>query len=343
MTKTKKTFFIGVIALAAIITIVALQSTSWGFRRFFRSGPVAEFSQTSLDLGEVPQGKPIEHVFVVENAGSKDLHIERVVSTNVIDFDKVIPPGKEGKIKLGINPEDRRGGVEVLAEVYSNDPERPKTVLQLRARIVAPVDVLPQDRVYFLDAIKGQKQEQELTIVNSQGRPLKIQQVTSSNPVFQTRLESLREGTRYKLVVGLDPNAPAGKHEGQIMVTTDSREYPSIPVEVRAVVWEVVSASPSLVNFSQIPFDIVDQKPMGQKIVVVKKHQGKDFQVLRATTDVPYITVEVVPQKPGESFLVNLDIVKDRAQRGDIQGTLRIETNDPTFPELKVPITGKIL
>jgi len=109
------------------------------------------------------------------------------------------------------------------------------------------------------------------------------------------------------------------------------------------VVWEVVSASPSLVNFSQIPFDTVDQKPTGQKIVVVKKHQGKDFQVLRATTDVPYITVEVVPQKPGESFLVNLDIVKDRAQRGDIQGTLRIETNDPTFPELKVPITGKIL
>src|SRR2546421_10922265 len=221
MTKTKKTFLIGLITLAAIITIVVLQSTSRGFRRLFHSGPVAKFSQTTLDLGEVPQGKLIEHVFLVENAGSKDLYIERVVSINIIDFDKVIPPGKEGKIRLGLNTKDRKGGVEALAQVYSNDPEQPKTVLQLRARVIAPVDVLPQDRGYFLDSVKGQKQEQELTIVNAQEKPLKIQQATRSNAVFQARLEPLEEGRRYKLMVGPDPNAAAGKYEGQVVVTTD--------------------------------------------------------------------------------------------------------------------------
>jgi uncharacterized protein DUF1573 len=342
MTKTRKTLFIGFITFAAIITIVVLQSTSRSFRRLFRSGPVAEFSQTFLDLGEVPQGKTIEHVFVVENAGSQDLHIERVVSANIIDFDKIIAPGKDGKIRLGIKTENRKGGVQALAQVYSNDPEQPTTVLQLRARVVAPVDVLPQDRVYFLDATKGQKEEQELTIVNAQDKPLKIRQVTSNNPVFQARLEPLQEGTRYKLVVGPDPNAAAGKYEGQVVVTTDSPEYPSLVIELRALIRDVVSASPSPVDFSQILLKDVNQKPFGQKIVVVKKYQGKDFQISRAMTDVPYIDVEVVPEKPGESFFVNLNIVQSRARKGDIQGTLTIETNDPAFPQLKVPITGKI-
>jgi len=167
--------------------------------------------------------------------------------------------------------------------------------------------------------------------------------VRSDNPRFRARTDTVIVGSRYRLTISLDPATPVGRDSARIELRTDSPQYPSLTIPARAFVDDVVSAFPRAVDFGQIAFNSIDEQVIGKKVILVQKHQGSGFKVLGATLDVPYMDVAVVAQPVGQSFLVNVTIVKRRAQPGDIHGTLRITTNDPAHPEFVLPVSGKML
>jgi hypothetical protein len=245
-------------------------------------------------------------------------------------------------IRLRVDTERRRGPVDEFVNVYAANPTRPVASLHMRGRVVRLLELAPQDRVYFFTTV-GDTATTELAVINHAARPVHVTGLASDNPIFTARSEVVQDGTRYRISVALDPRTRPGKHEGTITMTTDSPAFPAVPIVTLAVVDDVVNASPGAVSFNPIPFEAVGEPVIGEKQVVVRKHRGTDFKVLRATADVPFLTVEVAPRTPGESFFVNVKIDKARARRGDIRGTLVIETNDPAFPELRLPITGRIV
>ncbi|MFP5212254.1 MAG: hypothetical protein ACLGPL_02640 [Acidobacteriota bacterium] len=49
-------------------------------------------------------------------------------------FDRAIPPGGEGKIKLRLNPSSCRGETEKSTLVTTNDPKKSYFMLVLKAR-----------------------------------------------------------------------------------------------------------------------------------------------------------------------------------------------------------------
>jgi hypothetical protein len=53
--------------------------------------------------------------------------------------------------------------------------------------------------------------------------------------------------------------------------------------------------------------------------------------------------VHFEPRADGESYLVKVALVPKRAKKGKLTGTLTIETNDPAFPKLVLPIVGTIV
>ncbi len=126
-------------------------------------------------------------------------------------------------------------------------------------------------------------------------------------------------------------------------MSTDSREYPSLDLLAWARVKDVVSTSISELNFSRLDSKSLNMLAVSRRTVLVEKHQGTNFQVLRATTDVPFLGVEIETQEPGQSFLVHVTIVEERADKGVFEGTLVIETNDPEFARLELPIRGDIV
>jgi hypothetical protein len=88
---------------------------------------------------------------------------------------------------------------------------------------------------------------------------------------------------------------------------------------------------------------VAKSKVLREKTVVVQKHHGKGFQVIRATVDNPMLEVTVLPRTAGESFYVRVAIVPKRAKKGELKGTLTIETNEPGAAKLMLPITGTLL
>jgi len=53
----------------------------------------------------------------------------------VANFDKAIPPGQEGKITLKINTRNRKGKLRQYANIFSNDPQNPKTKISINGLI----------------------------------------------------------------------------------------------------------------------------------------------------------------------------------------------------------------
>ncbi len=103
--------------------------------------PKLVIAEQDHHFGVVKPGIPLKHEFVLKNTGKADLEVKSVApgcGCTTSAFDKVIAPGKEGKITLEIkNTENYKGEISKNATVTTNDPERQSFTLILRANFVA--------------------------------------------------------------------------------------------------------------------------------------------------------------------------------------------------------------
>lgn len=325
---------LGAIAVAAVGLIVLRGLSS-------RTPPVSE--RTTHEFGEVVQGQVVEHAFGVRNDGSQPLHISTVMpnAARVTVEDSVIPPGGTANVTARLATDRMRGPVAEVIRLEFSGQERPRW-LQLRGRVVLPIQLSPQDRAYFF-TVRGEPSRQEIVVINHRDRPLNLLSLSSDSPLFRVQADTLESGRRYRLTITLDPETPVGRHAGAITLQTDSPEYPMVTVLSRAFVKDIVSASLTRIEFSRLDFEGLSRRAVAQRTVLVEKYRGTDFAVLRATADVPFLAVEIETRKPGQSFLVHVRIVQEQAPRAPFTGTLRIQTNDPDFAELTLPISGEIL
>jgi hypothetical protein len=295
------------------------------------------------EIETVVMGRPFEHTFVVPNKTRDTLVVKQVIaSAGVITHaDSVLPPHSEGRFIVRFDKTPYLGVISEAIRVEFAGNEPPQRVRILK-RVVAPVEVAPQSEFYFFTA-RGEPAERELTIINHLDQPLRIVKVSSSDPAFRPALSTLESGRRYQVRVSLDTTTGVGKHEGTIRLTTDVPAYATLDVQGHAVVKDVVNASIDELDYSRVEAAALDREALGERTVLVRKYRGRDFQVVRATTTLPFLAVRVEPQTAGESYFVHVRIQRDRAPKGRFSGALRIETNDSTTRELKLPIHGEIL
>ena len=180
------------------------------------------------------QGRQVEHAFEIRNRGGSDLVLEEVKASEVLaveGFDKIIPAGGSGRVRVSLKTSGIYGIGKLRVRVFTNDPEAPETVLALDARVVKPLEVEPQDRIYFF-----QPGEQRRNLVRYGERPVRITGIASDSPHLRPSYKVLAPGRRYELAVALDPSTPAGKYEATVTVSTDNPGFPELRVPVRALV-----------------------------------------------------------------------------------------------------------
>lgn len=101
--------------------------------------PVAEFSETSYDFGELKQGDQKEHTFSLKNTGKRELVIRNIRSscgcTAVSPSKKVIAPGESAPIKVTFDSRGKRGRQSKSITVITNDPKKPTSMLRISCNI----------------------------------------------------------------------------------------------------------------------------------------------------------------------------------------------------------------
>lgn len=125
-----------------VLSMILIFTFSVGAKENNSNAAAPKLSLASPDhyFGSVKPGTPLKHDFVLKNTGDANLEIKSVApgcGCTSSNFDKVIEPGKEGKITLEIkNTEGYKGEVTKNATVTTNDPERSTFTLVLRANFV---------------------------------------------------------------------------------------------------------------------------------------------------------------------------------------------------------------
>jgi hypothetical protein len=214
--------------------------------------PRAVISSTSFDFGDVYRGEVISQVFVIKNVGDADLTLELKSSCGceVLESDRVIPPGKEGKAVIEVNTATQSGGqMHKIATLRTNDPGLSSVSLMLTANIltgagggpvesvqlkpgkyVGPVFVSPQTR-WVINALPGQKAVFEFLISAEKGN-VHLNKVESESSQVTCRLEALDAGRKYKVVVESIPASKPAQIHDSFRVYTDNPALPWFPLQV---------------------------------------------------------------------------------------------------------------
>ena len=104
-----------------------------------KSAPVATFSETNFEFGNIQQGESIEHEFEIKNEGKSDLIIRKVTAscgcTAANPEKNVIAPGESTTLKVVFNSRGKKGRQNKTVTVITNDPKNFKKVLWVKGNV----------------------------------------------------------------------------------------------------------------------------------------------------------------------------------------------------------------
>lgn len=215
------------------------------------------------------------------------------------DFDRLIPPGGEGKVKLSIHLAGYRGKVSKSAVVYSNDPQNPRVSISVTAKVVPFVDIRPSDTVVFRGPAAVLKPHE--VEVESSKTPMRILRVESDlEKEVGVKVETLVEGTRYRVVI--TNRVEQGEYSGTIRLITDHPQKPQIAVTVRGMVEGPIGIRPTSLLVGTTKEGATSR--VGKVLVV--SHTGTAFRITKVDYDSELLEVVVRPQENLQGYVLDV-------------------------------------
>jgi hypothetical protein len=300
------------------------------------------------DVGTVPKGEPIKHVFVLRNTGKADLHVTDVKPScgcTVPEFDKVIKPGGEGKVTLTVDTKNFSGPISKTALLLTDDPATPQMTLVVSAIVKPFVEALPYG-FFRIQGLSGEASSSEVVLVSDEAefKPTKIDTPNTFlraalAPASEKELIKDRNPNQWKVTLTVAPDAPEGILAGTVKVATGVKRQPEIEIPVSGFVKPPVSVTPVSINFGN--FDPKGDAVKRNVMIVNNNAQAANFAVTKVETNVPGISAEIVPvDKSRVQVVLTVD---QKIKKGVFEGELLIKTTDKARSDVKVPLKGVIL
>jgi hypothetical protein len=307
------------------------------------SGP--DVSQDAFEFGEVRQGTTVEHAFPVRNDGAAPLRIERVMVTPplvVRRMPALVQPGRTAEVAVALPTATLDGPFtgDVLVRTSAGE-----LAFALRGRVVGPIEIAP-GRALFLSGTRDAPGSGALEIVSHEEDPIRIDRVEQTGESFTIRLDPVEEGRRWRLVVSLRPDGPAGRRTDRITLRTTSRRAPSPTIVAHSYLRERVYTFPDSVDLGAIPLSLLRRggaiaERLAQTLMVYQVG-GTDFHA-RLSSSIPSLRLRSERGPKGDRYQATVTIAPEELSPGPIRGTIDIETDDPAFPRIAVPVSGTIL
>ncbi len=229
--------------LRAAIVPVALLVLAFGALAQARK-PRAVFESASHDFGKVRQGDVLSHEFVFMNDGAAPLVIDKVETTcgctAALVSDKIIAPGKKGKIKATFDTRGYSGRLTRYLYLVSNDGEKPRREISLAADIEVPASARIDVDRYNADmgiVLEGETPSARIAIRSTGERELKVEIAHESVQLFSggRPLASpffLPAGESRQVELRFPPQARAGLQRDYILVKSNDPVRSTISVYV---------------------------------------------------------------------------------------------------------------
>jgi hypothetical protein len=265
----------------------------------------------------------------------------------VADFDKVIPPGQEGRIDVTIHGNKvSPGHVEKNWTVTTNDPENEKVSLTLVGNIVKVFDISAE---IAASGFSNEDLKQEVILTNQLDQPIQItgyrwsDQMQSSQDMADkigVKIETIEKGRQYRLKVWNKQKLQPGHYLGDLYLTTNFDKLKEKKVMVRFTITPDVEVHPETIHMREMVVQEGTSQNFEKKITVIAA-RADTLKILKIVPDRDDITTNVQEVVPGKSYRCTVSI-RPPTETGRYLGTLRIYTNYPGYEQLAVNITGTV-
>ncbi len=263
------------------------------------------------------------------------------------DFDKVIPPGKEGKISVKIHGHKIFAGhFKKTYTVTTNDPENEHIVLTLAGDVVKVFDVSSD---IALTGFSDENLKKEVILTNRLEKPIQLEdyrwaETVRNSPemgkLISVKLEPIELGRKYRLTVWNKEQLDPGHYLGEIFIKSDFEGLAEKKILVRFTITPDVEVHPNKIFMREMIVEKGTSKSFDKKITIIAA-RADSLKILSVVPDREDITVNVQEIVPGKSFRCTIRL-RPPSETGRYLGTLKIHTNYPGYEELPVNITGTV-
>ena len=255
-------------------------------------------------------------------------------------FDKVIPPGQEGKITFEIDGRKVQGAFSKSAAVQTNDRKHAQLTITLAGRIIPHVEVQPATTVY-LSGVYGEKVFKELVVKsNDKKKDFKILGMSSTmdDKITYAYYPDPEPG-QYTVIVWKNPKLPTLNAWGSLTIESNSEGSPQKTVQVSVATRGLIICQPSQVNFGAVKFTTTGTLVQpAERSVDVFKVDGL-FGIRNVEFSSTDYKAEVEPVEDGRRYKINLEFLPT-SKKKLYHDEMIINTTDPREPSLRVKLVA---
>lgn len=299
------------------------------------AGPKIQFATPIYDFGKVKGGEAVKYTYVFTNVGGATLQVSNVQAscgcTTAGQWTREVEPGKTGNIPVQFNTGGFNGQVAKTITVTCNDTNQRTVILQLKANIWKPIDVMPQMAVLNVTS-ESPSTATTVRIVNNEEGPLTLSAPESNNRAFAAELRTNQPGKEFEMIIRTVPPV-AGSMYGQITLKTSSTNLAVLNVTAWANVQAAVVAMPAQIVLPMAPL----ANPMPSTVSI--RNNGTNTLILsEPAINAKGVDVQLRETEPGRGFALALNFPAgfEIAQGEKVE--LSVKSNHPQFPNIKVPV-----
>lgn len=257
------------------------------------------------DFGSVAVAAKTEFRFPFKNLYVEDIHVSSVRAscgcTTPIIEDQTLKTGETGHILARFNTGSFFGKKGATLTVVIDKPYYAEVQLRVDGYIRRDIVFAP-GQIEFGSAVEGQPMQTDVDVSYAGRNDWRILEIESPNPhVSATFEETKRYGSNvgYKLRVVFDGKAELGLTRTNLVVVTNDRAMPRVPLEVSYEIRPAVIVSPQVVTLGTLkPGEVSSQRLVvrSDKPFLLTNVEAKGYQIDFEPATEPK-TVHVLPLK----------------------------------------------
>lgn len=306
--------------------------------------PKAIALEPTCEFQKVVQGVAVEHVFLLRNEGSAPLRIQGVNLTPPLMLARMpaqIGAGQQIALQVRLDTSKLVGLFEGEIEVLLDDPGQPSVTLTFSGSVAPIVELSPMAE-FYVSGSRGTGGRGTIEIINHDSEPLRVTNIEHTSERFTLRLDTVEDGRRYRLTLDMKPEGPGGKAAETVLVSTSNPKRPVLTITANTYLRERVYTFPDAVDLGVVSLAQIKARPQRlAQTLMIYQQGGTDFKAT-FSSDLP-LTVDAERGPNGDRWQATITLRPERLQVGRIAGSIVIETNDPRFPRVTVPVSGEVL
>ena len=300
--------------------------------------PAVRIEAPVHDFGSVSQGSKVIHDFVIKNAGTADLVVQRVQPACGCTVSTVMPstiaPGTSGTIHVEFDTAGFSGEKLKTVRLYTNDIDEPSSMVTLKGMIEGEVLVEPK-RVFLGEIIRGAAVEVPVEIAVRPGSKARISGVKVFSEHVALKQDQGDEKKRH-LIVSLKPGAPLGELRDRVVVTLTNASSSSINIPI----WGMISGAVRL-KPSSLAFGIMEEGKALSRTVRVENVGQAPVSIKAVKSNNPAVTGSVKALKEGRLYEVAVTVDPKQVSK-DLRAVLELETSSDVQTRIPLSVYGTL-